>query len=105
MPFLSSFANGDMGVDIFFVLSGFLIGYILLKECSQHDGDLDTFQFIRNRFLRIWPALLVFSAVNFLFFLEMIGFRKAFTTFLGNLTFTVNFTGALSHTWSVAVEF
>jgi len=56
-PLLTPFANGDMGVDVFFVLSGFLIGYILLKECENHEGGIDTWAFIRNRFLRLWPAL------------------------------------------------
>ncbi len=54
--------NGDLGVDIFFVLSGFLIAYITIKENRKY-GDNDISNFYRGRFLRIWPALAMFVIV------------------------------------------
>jgi peptidoglycan/LPS O-acetylase OafA/YrhL len=63
---VSPLRNGHMGVDIFFVLSGFLITDILLKEIDR-DGSVNTFHFLRSRFFRIWPALVVDFFINLAF--------------------------------------
>lgn len=47
--------QGHLGVDIFFVISGFLIGYILLKEIKK-TGRLRFKRFYLRRALRILPA-------------------------------------------------
>lgn len=61
------FVNGKTGVSIFFVLSGFLITYLILSEI-QLNGKLDVIKFYIRRSLRIWPLyflllLLVFAAM------------------------------------------
>jgi peptidoglycan/LPS O-acetylase OafA/YrhL len=48
------FANGGMGVSIFFVLSGFLITYLLLCE-KEETGRVNVGAFYTRRILRIWP--------------------------------------------------
>ena len=50
---------GDLGVDIFFVLSGFLIAFVLFREIKKY-GKIDYFNFVRSRFLRIWPAMALY---------------------------------------------
>ena len=45
---------GDVGVTVFFVLSGFLITYILLKE-KHKTGTINIISFYIKRILRIWP--------------------------------------------------
>lgn len=54
---------GAMGVDLFFVLSGFLITYLLLEEKKQ-TGKIALLKFYQRRVLRIWPVyyLVVFAA-------------------------------------------
>ena len=62
-PFLRLAQNGMYGVDFFFVLSGFLIGFILFKEIDRYGPSIDKFNFYRGRFLRLWPALLLWWIV------------------------------------------
>ena len=51
---LSLFRNGTNAVNFFFVLSGFLITYLLLKE-SKITNDIKVKKFYLKRVLRIWP--------------------------------------------------
>jgi len=55
--------NGDRGVDIFFVLSGFLISYVLKREYDKY-GDIDWKHFMKMRFFRLYPGLLAFLTVT-----------------------------------------
>ncbi|RXR29569.1 acyltransferase family protein [Sphingobium fluviale] len=48
---------GGLGVDIFFVISGYLIGGIILRECAA--GEFSFLRFYERRLRRIVPALLV----------------------------------------------
>jgi peptidoglycan/LPS O-acetylase OafA/YrhL len=48
------FSDGDLGVSFFFVLSGFLITYLLLKE-KEFTGKIHLGSFYIRRALRIWP--------------------------------------------------
>jgi len=52
--------NGWLGVDLFFVLSGFLIMYHLLKRKEGSLGQLDLRKYFLKRFLRIVPTYYVF---------------------------------------------
>jgi len=53
------FRIGWIGVDLFFVLSGFLIGGLLVTELQQH-GRIDVMRFLVRRGLKIYPAYIVF---------------------------------------------
>ncbi len=50
----SFFRNGGIAVSFFFVLSGFLISYLLLKELKQ-TNTIKIKAFYIRRTLRIWP--------------------------------------------------
>ncbi|HEX4345981.1 MAG TPA: acyltransferase [Vicinamibacterales bacterium] len=55
---------GWTGVDIFFVLSGFLVGGLLLKEYQQ-TGTLVPWRFWVRRGFKVWPAFYVFLSTMF----------------------------------------
>jgi peptidoglycan/LPS O-acetylase OafA/YrhL len=62
---LDVISAGDTGVSIFFVLSGFLITYLLISE-HELNQKVDVKKFYIRRFLRIWPlfyAVIFFSFV------------------------------------------
>ena len=63
--FPNTFPSGFIGVDIFFVISGYLIGKIILLE--SNDASFGFYNFYLRRVLRIFPALL-FTLVATLFF-------------------------------------
>ncbi len=57
--------SGHLGVLLFFVLSGFLISYLLFKE-KKETNRIDILSFYKRRALRIWP--IYYLAVILLFF-------------------------------------
>ncbi|WP_338764254.1 acyltransferase [Massilia sp. METH4] len=99
--------HGWMGVDLFFVLSGYLVGWKLLGELAQ--GCMPGWDdFLRDRALRILPA---YGAVLALY-LALPASREggAMQPLWKFLTFTINLAPdwtrgtAFSHAWSLCVE-
>jgi peptidoglycan/LPS O-acetylase OafA/YrhL len=102
------FVNGDLGVDVFFVLSGFLITGILLR--SGPDGRMRYREFYRRRALRLLPAyfaVLTASVVSDRIW-DAGGTLKgaAFSFFYVSNWATADGigTGLLAHTWSLSIE-
>ena len=112
-----SFYSGFLGVDIFFVLSGFLITSILLKEYDAN-GSLSARNFFARRFLRLMPAYWLHLLVIFLFSKQLFWPRVAdqvskSENFLYAFFYLTNYhriwngssaPGVLGHTWSLAIE-
>src|SRR5215203_3503971 len=103
--------NGGLGVTIFFVLSGFLITWLLLKEEAKW-GDVSLRLFYLRRSLRIFPAFYVFWAVIVIGMGVLRHKPVAWPQAISALFYTSNYyqaiTGnwqtALFHTWSLAIE-
>jgi peptidoglycan/LPS O-acetylase OafA/YrhL len=100
-------ALGWMGVDLFFVLSGFLIGSQLLKSISQRQ-ELNIGEFYINRAFRILPAYLVVMSIYFLlpFIREGYGLQPIwqFISFSVNLFIDSYNSNTFSHVWSLCIE-
>lgn len=99
-PFkLLGFAHfGWAGVDIFFVLSGFLVGGLLIKEWKVR-GRIDSKQFLIRRGFKIWPQYYVFL------FAMLLTHHRTLKQLWGNLLNIQNYVGGgVAHTWSLAVE-
>lgn len=58
---------GRLGVGLFFVLSGFLITYLLLQEKSNH-GDIAAGRFYLRRAFRIWPIYFIVVLSSYFIF-------------------------------------
>jgi peptidoglycan/LPS O-acetylase OafA/YrhL len=107
--------GGFVGVDVFFVLSGFLITSILLRQGARPD----VWRFYRRRFWRLYPGLALMCVTVLLWFslvpdswvadpslkhdqgratLWALSYLSAWPTALGGAV------GYLGHTWSLSVE-
>ncbi len=98
--------NGEEGVSIFFVISGFLITILLLKE-KQANGRISLSAFYIRRAFRIMPAFLIFMVtVAVLAKTGMIAVPR--WQFLRALTFTMDYVSYkntwIGHIWSLSVE-
>ena len=66
--FMAPVVIGETGVDMFFLLSGFLIAYLLGRE-YRRTGSINYFRFLFRRWLRIFPAfitaILIYSPATF----------------------------------------
>jgi peptidoglycan/LPS O-acetylase OafA/YrhL len=107
---IAGFGNGDIGVDIFFVLSGFLITSILLSKTGP-GSRLDYRDFYRRRALRLLPAYFAVVAVCVLaeFVADFGGtFKGAAVSSIYVANWAIGATGVglgtLSHTWSLSIE-
>lgn len=108
--------NGALGVNLFFVLSGFLITYLLINEKQQYQ-KINVPHFYMRRILRIWPIYFVVVAAGFIVFpllKNMMGDVPAETHSAGwYMLFVSNFemirkgfadSSLLNVLWSVGVE-
>jgi peptidoglycan/LPS O-acetylase OafA/YrhL len=90
---------GWVGVDLFFVLSGFLVSGLLFHEYGR-SGEVRVGRFLARRGLRIYPAFYVFLIVTSIAS-GTIGTRR----FVAESAFVQNyFPGLWDHTWSLAIE-
>lgn len=102
--FLGDYAN--LGVIVFFVISGYLITTLLLEE-NERCGDISLRLFYARRFLRLMPALILFiAAVTVLQSVQAIHLNPG--DLASALTYTVNFRSQpshyIGHLWSLSVE-
>ena len=112
-------AGGDIGVRLFYVLSGFLITYIILEE-KQQTGRLNFRHFMLRRILRIWPLYYLMMAFAYLtpLILSHLGISHSDDGYVPqlffSLTFLENYKAIITHQganvsplpvmWSVCVE-
>ena len=105
LPDAASF--GWTGVDLFFVLSGFLISAQLFAQLQQ-GKNISFPQFFLKRVFRIVPAFLVTAGLYFCFpfFREKESLPPLwkFLTFTQNLGLNLKDYGTFSHAWSLCVE-
>lgn len=98
---------GWTGVDLFFVLSGYLIAFPLFVNIAA-GKQISLPEFFIKRFFRIIPAFLVVLAIYFLFpaFHEKEALPPLwkFLTFTQNFDFDIKNFGTFSHVWSLCVE-
>ena len=114
------FSGGYIGVDIFFVISGYLITTIILNKIKE--GNFSIRKFYLRRARRILPALfsVIFISLPFAFFwMDSINYNNFNKTVLYSLFFISNFffifnhqnyftdiaqNNPLLHTWSLSIE-
>ena len=90
---------GWAGVDLFFVLSGFLVGTLVLREVQQR-GCFDAKSFLGRRAFRLWPVLYVYLLAQVL-----VGEHSWHSFLWQNLLHIQNYAGTpLAQMWSLAVE-
>lgn len=103
IPGLKPLKIGGIGVEIFFVISGFLIGGILFKEISKNNNLKTTLKnFWIRRWFRILPLYYLVLGIKFLLIDDSIGWNILYYVFfLQNNFYGIDF---LKVSWSLVIE-
>jgi peptidoglycan/LPS O-acetylase OafA/YrhL len=95
--------GGWMGVDLFFVLSGFLVAGLFFVE-FKGTGRVDALRFLARRGFKIYPSFYLLIAVT-VALRRSLGVGVDTRQVLAEVVFFQNyFPGLWGHTWSLAVE-
>jgi peptidoglycan/LPS O-acetylase OafA/YrhL len=102
--------GGFLGVDVFFVLSGYLISSLLFRE-QERSGTIAFKRFYVRRSLRLWPALIAMVVVVTVVSSVDGSFESPLLDAGFSLTYLYDFyqplnphVSPLAHTWSLSVE-
>ena len=118
--FSSIFTGGYLGVDVFFVISGYVITLTIFKRFNQSQ-KIDLFLFYKKRFFRIFPLLFIVILTSFLFYLffgylfeinyvskiaisSLLGISNIFYIYLKDDYFLQDELNPYLHTWSLGIE-
>lgn len=116
---VTGFSGGFSGVDVFFVISGYLMSCIFMTKVDS--GIYGVFSFYKSRFLRIYPALISMVLISYLtlcivgakgWMLDFYHETKYALSFISNIFYSSHSgyfdvsadTRWLLHTWSLSVE-
>lgn len=100
--------NLGHGVDVFFLISGFLITYLLLEE-KKTNGRISIGKFLIRRSLRIWPLYFLVIAIGPVLVSWLQEPTPNYTWnlfFIGNfdVIFSQKWLYPFSHLWSICIE-
>jgi peptidoglycan/LPS O-acetylase OafA/YrhL len=90
------FPLGYMFQDLFFALSGFLVGKQIIRHINTPGSNLNLITFYKNRWIRTVPFYFIFLLINFFVFhaiyqhVDLLLFKKTSFSFFNYLTFTQN---------------
>lgn len=117
--FTANLPAGFFGVDLLFLLSGFLLTGSMLDRVAE-EGDFDPWAFLKHRFLRLFPSLLVMLLVSLFFLsrsnpdfsvdigrqtLAVVGFSSNWYEMAAGASYEGQFIPhVFLHTWSLALE-
>lgn len=103
-------SRGYLGVDVFFVISGFLITHLLVRE-EERDGRVRLGKFWVRRALRLWPLWFTILIVLSILFLAVIPDAPMAAAFWRDLPWNATYTSnlivpgtLLALSWSLALE-
>jgi peptidoglycan/LPS O-acetylase OafA/YrhL len=106
--------GGWVGVDVFFVLSGFLIGSLLLSELDR-TGGISLPRFFGRRLLRLYPAMVAFAGALtwFTVAVDHVPLRQMRSTLQATALYYLNVplghdryvVTTFAHLWTLSVEF
>lgn len=106
-PFRYVIGGGIHGVQVFFVISGYLITMLLVREFDR-TGDISLRRFYARRILRIFPAFYIYMGVVGVLWVFGIE-EQDLSTFISAATYTIIYHPRpqgwlLQHAWSLSIE-